>query len=226
MRALNMQALTNDIQRQWPGTTVWGKGDVAHQSSSSDHNEDDTAGSKPEQTDADSNPEHRAIDVPVMGPMTMPILRDLRARLTDRPANRARMKYVILEQTIWRRNGGWVPERYTGEWHGHLHVSGYAPDDENPAGWDIWPAAPAVTKRRGKTMATLYFNKTTRSEWALAGDSPGTPANWLTTNEQGVANQWAAAHGSAVELYAESYEQFRQDYLSPVRVEQVEDVEP
>lgn len=136
-RAANMQALTNDIQRQEPGATVWGKGDLAHQGSSSDHNEDDTPGSKPEQEDADSNPEHRGIDVPILGPITMTKLRKLRAKLVDRPANRARLKYVILEQKIWRRNGGWVEEVYTGEFHNHLHVSGLAANDEDGSPWDI-----------------------------------------------------------------------------------------
>lgn len=217
MRAANMQALTDDIQEQWPGTTVWGKGDTPHQSSPSDHNEDDTPGSKPEQTDADDNPEHRGIDVPTLGPMDMPTLHTLRGRLTDRPANRARLKYVILEQTIWRRNGGWVPEVYDGEYHDHLHVSGYAPDDENGAGWDIWPVAPADKRRN--SMSTLYFNNTSKKEWALAGDSPGTPANWLITEDQNVANDWAESHGDAVKLFEPSYSEFRGKYLSPVRIE-------
>lgn len=219
MRSRSMTALTNDIQREWPGTTVWGKGDAAHQTSTSDHNEDDTAGSKAEQSDADSVPEHRAVDVPTLGPMSMATLRVLRARLTDRPANRPRMRYVILERTIWRKRNGWKPETYTGEFHDHLHVSGDAADDENGAGWDIGPEAPAATSNRRRSMSTLYFNKTTRKEWALAGDSPGTPANWLTTNEQGVANAWAAAHGSAVELEQHSYEDFRGRYTAPLVVD-------
>jgi hypothetical protein len=136
-RARNMQALTNDIVREWPGTTVWGKGDKAHESSRSDHNEDDTPGSRPEQTDADNDPEHRAIDVAKLGPMTMDRLHVLRQRLTDRPANQRRMRYVILEQTIWRARDGWKPDEYGGEYHGHLHVSGDAADDENGSAWDI-----------------------------------------------------------------------------------------
>jgi hypothetical protein len=219
MRSRSMQALTNDIQREVPGATVWGKGDAAHQSSTSDHNEDDTMGSRPEQQDADNVPEHRAIDVPIMGPMTMPKLQVLRRRLTDRPANRPRMRYVILEQWIWRKRNGWVAERYTGEYHNHLHVSGDAADDENGAGWDIGPdPVPAASPNRRTSMSTLYFNKTTRKEWALAGDSPGTPANWLTTAEQGVANAWAGAHGSAVELEQHSYDDFRERYTMPLNV--------
>lgn len=219
MRARNMQALTDDIIRERPGATVWGKGDRAHQSSPSDHNEDDTAGSKPEQTDADSTPEHRAIDVPTLGPITWSYLESLRRRLTERPANQRRLRYVILGQSIWRKRNGWKREEYSGEYHGHLHASGDVADDENGARWDLATVAPQPIQRRGMGMSTLYFNKTTRKEWALAGDSPGTPANWLTTAEQGVANAWAAAHGSAVELEQHSYEDFRGRYTAPLTVE-------
>lgn len=137
MRTRSMTALTVDIQREWPGATVWGKGDLAHQASPSDHNEDDTPGSRPEQTDADNVPEHRALDIPMLGPITMATLRVLRDRLISRPANRVRLRYVILEQTIWRKRNGWVPEVYDGEYHDHLHVSQDVADDENGAGWDI-----------------------------------------------------------------------------------------
>lgn len=225
MRSRSMQALTNGIQRLWPGATVWGKGDAAHLASASDHNEDDTPGSRTEQTDADNIPEHRAVDVPVAGPITMATLDVLRQRITTRPANQRRARYAILRQTIWRKRNGWKPETYSGDYHGHLHVSGDVADDENGAPWDIGPDAPApVPTNRRPSMSTLYFNKTTRKEWALAGDSPGTPANWLTTAEQGVANAWAAAHGSAVELEQHSYEDFRGRYTAPltVHVEHVE----
>lgn len=225
MRTRSLSALTADILRWWPGATVWGKGDPAHQASTSDHNEDDTPGSKSEQADADSLPEHRALDVPRQGPFkNMAELRVLRARLTDRPANRARLRYVILEQNIWRKRNGWKREDYGGEFHDHLHASQDVADDDNGAGWDIGPDAPEPVKKRRSSMSTLYFNRTTRKEWALAGDSPGTPANWLTTAEQGVANAWAGAHGSAVELEQHSYDDFRERYTAPltVGVERVE----
>lgn len=144
-----MQALTNDIQRLWPGTTVWGKGDPAHQGSASDHNEDDTPGSRPEQTDSDNTPEHRAIDVALLGPFRMADARVLRARLTDRQRNRPRLRYVILEQSIWRKRNGWRQELYAGEFHNHLHASGDAYNDEDGSPWDIddvAPAAPASPK--------------------------------------------------------------------------------
>jgi len=146
-----MQRLTEDVQREFgPGVTVWGKGDPAHQESPSDHNEDDTPGSKPAQTDADNIPEHRGIDIPFLGSFNLAKARVLRQRLTDRPANQARLRYVILEQTIWRKNGGWKREDYNGEFHNHLHVSGDANDDDNGAGWDIGPDKPTVPLGTGK----------------------------------------------------------------------------
>lgn len=160
MRAANMQALTVDVQSEpefGQNVTVWGKGDLAHQSSPSDHNEDDTPGSKPEQTDADSVPEHRAIDVPFLGSFNLTKARTLRTRLTTRPANQSRLKYVILEQIIWRRKGGWVAEYYNGEYHSHLHVSGWAPDDENGSSWDIGPdPTPAPSTEEEDDMGILF----------------------------------------------------------------------
>lgn len=137
MRSRSAQALTDSIRRVWPNATVWGKGDADHQESASDHNEDDTPGSKPEQTDADNLPEHRAVDVPRLGGITMTDLREMRRRLTDRPANRARLRYVILEQTIWRKRNGWKPEDYSGDFHDHLHASVDVADDDNASPYDM-----------------------------------------------------------------------------------------
>lgn len=201
MRALNLQALTSGILRLWPGATVWGKGDPAHQLSPSDHNEDDTAGSKPEQQDADSNPEHRAIDVPTQGPITMPILRDLRARITDRPANRQRCKYVILEQNIWRKNGGWVREDYAGEFHDHLHVSGDAAYDELATAWDIADApAPREDDDMQPVLIKLAGEDTVRLVTMGVGhiplQSPEDLARWrsfMSANSMNTAiYEWAA----------------------------------
>lgn len=133
----SLDAFVRSVKRMWPTATVWTKGDKAHESSASDHNNDDLPGSKPEQHDNDNIAEIRAADIPKLGGVTMADLDKLRARLTDRPSNRARAKYVILRQTIWRRNGGWVPEVYRGQYHDHLHVSHHVNDDDNDAPWDI-----------------------------------------------------------------------------------------
>lgn len=133
----SLDAFVRSVKRMWPRATVWTEGDKAHQGSASDHNADDRPGSKPEQYDSDNIAEIRAADVPKLGGVTMADLDKLRARLTDRPSNRARAKYVILRQTIWRRNGGWKPEVYRGQYHDHLHLSHHVDDDNNGAPWDI-----------------------------------------------------------------------------------------
>lgn len=139
VRATNMQVLTNETREEHPGVVVYGIGDDEHRLSPSDHNEDDTPGSRPEQEDADSNPEHRAIDV-----MIGPAFTDAQAeayvqKLVTRPANRRRLKYVIYKRRIWRANGGWVQEVYTGtDPHtNHVHVSGLAANDEDGSAWDL-----------------------------------------------------------------------------------------
>lgn len=191
MRARNMQRLTTDVQSSPEfglNVTVWGKGDLAHQGSSSDHNEDDTAGSKPEQTDADNIPEHRAIDIPFLGSFNLTKARILRQRLTDRPSNQRRLKYVILEQNIWRKRNGWKREDYTGDYHNHLHVSGDVADDENGAGWDIGPDAPTVPIQRPidkkeeddvMVITYLYCN----GKWGLGVVSGGKKL-WIEANSQ------------------------------------------
>lgn len=193
MRSRSAQALTTDVQRQYgPGVTVWGKGDPAHQGSPSDHNEDDTPGSKPEQQDADSIPEHRGLDIPPAGPMSWADLDDLRVKLTGRPANRARLRYVILRQTIWRKRNGWRADPYTGDYHGHLHVSIEAADDDNTMPWDIGdhtnPEGDDVTPEERDRLYGLAW----RAE-ALINDRPAVVDN-EETREFGVAGQENVIH--------------------------------
>jgi len=205
MRSRSMTALTNEIHRWWPGATVWGKGDLAHQQSPSDHNEDDTPGSKPEQTDADSVPEHRGLDVPTEGPMSMSTLDTIRQRLIGRPANARRLRYVILRQIIWRKKAGWVPEVYRGEYHDHLHVSGDVADDENGAPYDLGPDAPAPQEMRGIDMFLIHKVVDGVVTYALIGQE--TSSTWKATDTiqtsegpisgQNYANAWARGVGDS-----------------------------
>lgn len=153
--SISLDAFVRGVKGLWPKATVWTKGDAAHQESPSDHNNDDTPGSRPEQTDADSKPEVRAADVPTLGGVTMGTLDVLRERLTTRPANRARLRYVILRQTIWRKRNGWKAEEYSGEYHGHLHASLDAADDDNGAAWDIDAAEPVPDKGENDDMKPI-----------------------------------------------------------------------
>ena len=142
MRAKNMQALTIDVRRRYPNVVVYGVGDDDHKTRLSDHNEDDTPGSMAAQSDADSIPEHRAIDVMVGSNFSMSDAQLLVDNLLSDPAARTRLVYLIFNGKIWSRKNNWVVRDYDGEdpHRNHVHISGWAPDDENDSPW------PAVHK--------------------------------------------------------------------------------
>jgi len=135
-RAKNLQALTDEIKRKHPGVVIYGIGDAAHQDGLSDHNEDDMPARNAAQSDADTNPEHRAIDV-MLGPnFTKGDADQLVLSLVRDPAARARLFYIIWDGRIWSRSYGWVARQHSGDPHrDHPHISGWAADDENPSGW-------------------------------------------------------------------------------------------
>ena len=153
-RALNMQSLTDDVERGWPGVTIYGKGDAAHAAGVSGHNEDDTPGVRAELQDADSKKEHRAIDIMVRGPFSKADADNLVARLLADPAARARIYYIIWYGYIYSRSTGFKKTKYNGsdQHKDHVHVSGWAADDDNTAGW------PAVGGRRGG-VSELFCDK-------------------------------------------------------------------
>jgi hypothetical protein len=131
-----MQTLTDQIKERWPGVTVYGVGDAAHRKSRSGHNEDDTPGSLPDQEDADTVPEHRAIDV-MLGPaFTHADADTLVADLASHPENRARLTYEIWNGHIWSAKTGFERRVFDGDPHDdHVHVNGLAADDANTDPW-------------------------------------------------------------------------------------------
>lgn len=139
MRAPNMQALTDGVRRRKPGVVIYGKGDAAHALRVSDHNEDDTPGVRAEQSDADSIPEHRAIDI-MLGPsFTRADAYELIGDLLGDPAARARLTYLIFDGSIWSASRRWERRDFDGDPHtDHIHASGRAAQDANAA---PWPAA-------------------------------------------------------------------------------------
>lgn len=149
MRSTNMVVLTADVKALHPGVTVYGVGDAAHKLSPSGHNEDDTRGSRPEQEDPDSKPEHRAIDIMLGKALSYAAAWSIVTALVTLKINTDRLYYVIFDGWIWRRNGGWKREVYTGrdKHRDHIHVSGNWPDDENANHWTLRvsarPAAPS-----------------------------------------------------------------------------------
>ena len=150
-RARNLQVLTDQLKAKRPGVVIYGIGDAAHKTSPSDHNEDDTSGGKPEQTDADNNPEHRAIDVMIGPNFSKTDAVNLKNDLVSRSENKSRLKYVILFDKIYSAKRDFAEAPYSGDFHNHVHVSGNAADDENEASWtlssDSTPPPPAPSVR-------------------------------------------------------------------------------
>lgn len=154
MRAANLQALTDDIKRRWPGVVIYGIGDAAHQDGVSDHNEDDMPARNAAQSDADTRPEHRAIDV-MLGPnFSRADAYALVNALVRDPASQRRLYYIIWDGHIWSRSWNWTQRVHSGDPHrDHPHISGWAADDENAAGW---PAVAGTAQE--EDMAALEEN--------------------------------------------------------------------
>ncbi len=104
-------------------------GDKAHQGSTSGHNPDDTPGSKPERTDADSKAEVRAADVDARGVPMQAIVDGI----VNNPDERSRFIYIIFNGWIWSASSGWAPRRYSGpdQHTTHAHFSGDPAHDED-----------------------------------------------------------------------------------------------
>lgn len=83
----------------------------------------------------------------------------------------------------------------------------------------VTPPPVPEPKNRRKSMSTLYRKQEGSTfTYALAGDSPGTSANWLESEDAGLAREWANAHGSAVSLNpSTSWKTYRAAYLEPLR---------
>lgn len=184
MRAKNMQALTDDTKRRHPGVVIYGVGDDAHKLRYSDHNEDDTEGSKAPQSDADNVPEHRAIDVMLGAAFSKAQALAYIADLLADPAALKRLYYLIFNGSIWSRSNNWVRQDFDGDPHtDHIHVSGWAADDENAAPW------PAVY---GGDMATP------REIWTHdLKDGEGTDPAYKVLNRADVQSKEAVSLGKA-----------------------------
>lgn len=136
MRAKNLAVLSAEIKARYPGVVVYGIGDAAHRLRTSDHNEDDTAGVRAAQSDADSVPEHRAIDVMLGSAFSRAQADVLILELLAVPRLRDRLFYIIFHGRIWSRSYGWVTRPHTIDPHDdHIHISGWAANDDDVSSW-------------------------------------------------------------------------------------------
>lgn len=135
MRSKAMQKLTDEIKARYPGVVIYGVGDDAHKLRYSDHNEDDTAGSKAAQSDPDNIPEHRAIDV-MHGPaFTVSQASALIQEIIAVPVNRQRLYYINHLDDQWSRTSFSKHDNSDDPHPDHIHFSGWAPEDDNVANW-------------------------------------------------------------------------------------------
>lgn len=233
MRSENMIVLTGQAKEESPGTIVYGIGDAAHKLSASGHNEDDTPGSRPEQEDPDTKPEHRAIDIMLGRTFTYAVAWLFVAAMVSLKVNQDRLLYVIFDGWIWRRNGGWRKEVYTGsdKHRDHVHLSGNWPDDDNRSRWVTRiPTAPAIPAKpataRSKEESVFYFTSNFDGKgprWANVS-----PDQWIEYDQQDEGNAISAALGgvqmqapgavSATQLDPDLYTRMRAPYAAAGRV--------
>lgn len=147
MRAHGIQVLTDQVKAKRPGVVIYGIGDDAHKLEVSGHNEDDTAGVRAEDQDADTIPEHRAIDVMIGSRFTSADAKALFDDLRSNADNQKRLLYVIFDRHIASASRGWTVRPFEGDPHtDHVHVSGEADADEVVDPWTLsdWGSAPSV----------------------------------------------------------------------------------
>lgn len=89
------------------------------------------------------------------------------------------------------------------------------------------PTTPPNPATKAKNMSTIYYttddNKASHAGnkitlYALAGESPGTSANWLETTSSAIKDSWSGGHGPGVFLTAASFESFKARHLEPLKI--------
>jgi len=174
MRSLAMQALTNDYKVRYPGIVIGGVGDDTHKLHPSDHNEDDTAGSLAAQSDPDTTPEHRAIDV-MLGPAfnRTQALVTISEILAD-PVDRARLRYINFENTQWHMSTGFQPRPNDDDPHPtHIHFSGLASKDADATPWlgaDMFEQADRNTATADTWRLHTILENLPAAEFSIPGE--------------------------------------------------------
>lgn len=101
--------------------------------------------------------------------------------------------------------------------HSELWVNGTRVDETT---FPFTMSTSEPERKNGSNMTSLYYKTVGGvNTFALAGDSPGTPANWLETTTLALANQWAAqVGGPAALLIAAQFDAYKADYLAPLSI--------
>jgi hypothetical protein len=106
------------------------------------------------------------------------------------------------------------------DWHIHLSYHRDSEGRDKTAVFrryyePLTASAPAQKRR----SSVILYNKVGTGLYALAGCSPGTPANWQeTTDYTGLAVPWALRFGNAIELSPGTWESYKVDFLAPLKI--------
>lgn len=179
-------------------------GNAAHMKEVSDHNRDDTAGSKAAYNDHDGKPEVRAIDVDNNLNITVEGFKDPMEGVVQfllkrcRSGAEKRLEYIIYYRRIWSRSSGWVQKTYTGAspHTEHAHFSGRHDGayDNQAQSWhleDIPVALTAGDLAKIQAMITAQAEATAKAVLNASGWSQGFPGRKLgqhADDEQVVRN--------------------------------------
>lgn len=161
-------------------------GDQDHAERSSNHNKDDTSGSSTPQSDSDSSPDIRAIDVTSKGPwlngMTMQAAVDLIVGRCRSGAEN-RLVEVIYNRHAWYKSNGWARIDYTGsnphDKHAHFGAkadTGKLENDTRPWGLvEKWGGGEMFLVKNGAQGEIVkywqyYLNDLGFSPGAIDGD--------------------------------------------------------
>lgn len=162
--AHDLQRLRADFNSRFPNrdtTTDGWIGDAAHQDRVSGHNPDDTVGSKPESTDADSIPEVRAIDVDKdLREDGMTMLKVIQEML-ETQADLDRLLYIIHNRIIWSASYNWESREYTGSntHEEHAHFSGDPDKDEDVRPWSVLTIGKEMTQSDVIVAESVLWDK-------------------------------------------------------------------
>lgn len=98
-------------------------------------------------------------------------------------------------------------------------IEGYTPPAWTP---EPEPVRPVLKRKRRKMI--VFATNDGGLKYALAGTSPGTEANWLVTESQGLMTQWLMATGAPepVTLDPAGFYEMQAVFNSPVKTEEVE----
>lgn len=184
--------LRTDLNRIAPGrdTTSDGTiGDVAHQSRSSDHN-DDEIGKVPIK-DADKKHEVHAVDLDsnlrepdlTMERVVLHIVNRCRSGIEKR------LRYVIYNRRIWEASNNWRQRDYDGDnphiEHAHFSASYDTAKEASTASWGLEEIPVALTDADKKWLAAQI----NASETRLRAEINAVPGELLTTKTGDPSNR-------------------------------------